>query len=128
LALGWAGPAHAGAWIAPDGGQQILTLSAAERDLGAEAYVEAPLNERLALLGVARSLDGAVNAEVSVKTAIWRGSDSAGAAQFGALYEDVAELDCDRFGTEARGLSGWSAGGWFFNLELAHRQAGDCGA
>ena len=108
-------------------GQQIATLTQGAGERASELYVEAPVTDRFAVLGVLRE-DGAVAVEAAAKAVVWRDGGAVAAAQAGLFWSDAPAVGCEAVGAEVRGLAGFGEGPWFFNLEAAYRDAGDCQA
>jgi len=134
-------PASAGAWIAPEGGQEIWTnVAGAREDLyffESSAYLEAPLGESTSFVAapwVEQSYDAPegwrAEAVVGVKRTIFRNADTVMALQAGALWISHPSRECDEGGAELRWLGGRSYdNGAFFNLEAATRAlGGGCGS
>lgn len=133
-------PATAGAWIAPDGGQEIWTNVVGERDdlsyFESSAYWEAPLASSVSFVAApwveqnSDTLDGwRAETTLSLKHAVYRGEKSTMALQAGALWVSHPLPDCGEGGVEARWLGGRSVGdAGFINLEAASRALeGGCG-
>lgn len=128
-----AGRANASAWIAPEGGQEILTGAAGMRAdvmvFESSAYLEAPLDERSSLIfapwsETASDLQSGWRGEavVGVKRAVFRDDASVMAVQGGLYWRSDPPGDCGEGGIEARWLGGRSfGGGRFVNLELGAR-------
>lgn len=128
-------PAIAGAWIAPEGGQEIWTNVAGER---AEAmyfetsgYWEAPLGRRLAVVAapwLEQAYDAGeegwrAEATLALKLALLRGEAGAMAVQAGAVWTSLPAHRCGETGAELRWLGGLSVGrASFVNLEAAARR------
>jgi hypothetical protein len=132
--------AHAGAWIAPEGGQEIWTNVFGERDelsfYESSAYFEAPLDARNAIVvapWVEQNYDTQDGwrgeAIVAAKRAVTRNDTGAIAIQLGALWVSHPSEDCGEGGLEARWLAGRSLGpSAFVNVEVASRVLdGGCG-
>ncbi|MDX2275500.1 MAG: hypothetical protein NW206_08625 [Hyphomonadaceae bacterium] len=128
-------PAHAGAWIAPEGGQRIWTELAGERDDAfyseSSIYWEEPLGEGVAVVVAPwvtqepqqYNLDG-LRWEVTVagKAATHRGERSVTALQAGVVWNSDPPADCAEAQAELRWLGGRSIGERsFVNLEAAER-------
>lgn len=134
--------AAAGAWVAPEGGQQIHTEAVGERDdtlyLESQYYFEAPLSERLAFVarpwlessaGLAEGWRGEI--EAGLKHAILRNDRGALALQAAALWRSDPGSDCGEGGAELRALGGvsFAQGRAFLNAEAGQRvQEGGCPA
>jgi hypothetical protein len=132
-------PANAGAWIAPEKGQEIWTNVAGERDelyfFESSAYLEAPLGERTSFIAAPwyeqnyDTQDGwRAEAVVGLKRAIFRSEDTVMALQVGALWLSHPNAECSEGGAELRWLGGHSFdNGAFLNLEAATRAlSGGC--
>ena len=133
-------PADAGAWIAPEKGQEIWTNAAGTRDeayfFESSAYLEAPFGERTSFVVAPwyeqnyDTLDGwRAEAVVGVKRTIFRNDDTVMALQAGALWISHPSPECSEGGAELRWLGGRSyQNGAFLNLEAAARVLdGGCG-
>lgn len=134
-------PAAAGAWIAPEGGQDITSSAVGQRDEGRVYYegavfIEEPLNANTSL-GLTAWLetdpsqgDGdRVEATFTVKRAIYRSEDNVVAVQAGALWVSDPGEGCSEGGAELRVLGGhsYSDGRGFINVEGAVRAlSGGC--
>lgn len=128
-----AGRAEAGAWPAPEEGQEIVTSTAGKRDgyttFESSAYWEAPLNPQTSVVIApwsesAGDLESGWRGEavVGVKRAIFRDDRNVMALQVGAYWRSDPPGDCGEGGVEARWLGGRSVGAsGFINLELAAR-------
>jgi hypothetical protein len=127
-------PANAGAWIAPEGGQEIVSSAAGERNelqfTESSAYWEIPIGEQTSVVAAPwvetnyDTPDGwRAEAVVGVKRAIFRSEDTVVALQGSALWLSHPGDDaCSEGGAEARVLGGRSFGQTgFFNAELAGR-------
>ncbi len=134
LAALTASPAYAGAWIAPEGGQEIVTTVAGERDdapfYESSAYWELPAGERTSFIAApwveqnSDTVEGwRAEATLSAKRAVLRMGDTVMAVQAGAVWVSHPEAGCGEGGAEVRWLSGRPVGdgGAFLNLELAGR-------
>lgn len=134
-------PASAGAWIAPEGGQEIWTNVVGERAENTfyetSAYWELPVGEETSFVAapwVEQNYDTTdgwrAEATVGVKRALFRGDHMAMAVQAGALWSShPQENECGEGGAELRLLAGSSlpAEGGFLNLEVATRAlSGGC--
>ncbi len=132
-------PAAAGAWIAPEDGQEIWTSVAGARDevyfFESSAYWEAPLGERTSFVAAPwyeqnyDTLDGwRAEAVVGAKRTIFRTEDTVMALQAGALWISHPSEECGEGGGELRLLAGRSYdNGAFLNLEAATRAlSGGC--
>lgn len=132
-------PASAGAWIAPEGGQEIWTNVVGEREdatfYETSAYWELPVAEATSFVAAPwieqnyDSNDGwRGEATLAVKQALYRGDQMAFAVQAGALWNShPSDVDqCGEGGAELRFLVGSSlpAEGAFVNLEAAARALG----
>lgn len=138
--------AHAGAWIAPEGGQEIWTHAAGQDDLGlvfyeTAAYLELPLGAESPVSFVAApwmsetpaAIEGfRGEATFGFKAALLRSDRGAMALQGGALWLSEPPAGCGEGGAEARWLGGFSLGRQgrgFLNLEAAARVLeGGCAA
>lgn len=127
-------PALAGAWIAPEGGQEIWTNVAGQRDeltfYETSAYWEAPLNGKTSVViapWVEQNYDTVdgwrAEAVVGVKRAVFRSDDTIIAVEAGALWAShPSDSGCSEGGAEVRLLGGRSVGETgFLNAELAGR-------
>jgi hypothetical protein len=114
-------PANAGAWIAPEGGQEIWSNVAGERDelsfYETSAYWEVPFGERNAVVAAPwveqnyDTIDGwRGEAVVGLKRAIFRGESTVMAVQAGALWMSHPNEGCSEGGAELRWLGGRSFG------------------
>lgn len=133
-------PALAGAWIAPDGGQEIWTNVAGVRSgmsyFESSGYLEAPVAEDtsiVALPWVEQNYDREDGwrgeAIVAVKHTVFEEGDTVMAVQAGALWmSHPSEDGCSEGGAEVRWLTGRSFdNGGFLNLEAAGRTlSGGC--
>ncbi|MEJ0061282.1 MAG: hypothetical protein WDM79_17705 [Terricaulis sp.] len=134
-------PALAGAWIAPEGGQEIWSNAAGYGDEGQFAesavYWEIPADETFALVAGSWVEDNAAASEegwraeatVALKAALIRNNRGAMAVQGGIVWRsEPGERGCSEAGAEARWLGGVSFGETnFVNLELGARiQDGGC--
>lgn len=128
-----AGRAEAGAWLAPEEGQEIITTTAGERDgyttFESSAYWEAPISSDASLV-IAPWSESAADLEsgwrgeavVGVKHAVFRDDETVMAVQAGAFWRSDPPGDCGEGGIEARWLGGRSLGrGGFVNVEIAAR-------
>ncbi|QGZ94985.1 hypothetical protein [Terricaulis silvestris] len=126
-------PALAGAWIAPEGGQEIWTNAAGQRDDAAffetSAYWEIPVGKNNSFVA-APWFENNVNTDegwraeavVGLKQAVFRDDQTVMALQVGALWVSAPGYGCGEGGVEARWLGGRSLGdGAFVNLEVAAR-------
>lgn len=133
-------PAVAGAWIAPEGGQEIWTNSFSARDdsnvVETDLYWERPVGEDTSFVAAPRvetnydTPDGwRAEAVVGVKRAIFRDDESVMAIQASALWVSHPDPECGEGGVEARWLGGRSLGRTsFVNVEAATRyQDHGCG-
>lgn len=133
-------PASAGAWIAPEGGQEIWSNVAGQRDelnfYETSAYWEAPLGADTSFVAAPwveqnyDTLDGwRAEAVVGLKRAVFRSERSVLAVEAGALWISHPENEaCSEGGGELRVLGGRSFGeSGFLNLEVATRTlSGGC--
>jgi hypothetical protein len=132
-------PAKAGAWIAEDGGQEIWTSVAGERDeasvFEASIYWEMPVSDDASVVAAPwLELDsGAIEgwrAEgvLGFKRSLLQRGPLVTALQGGALWMSHPRADCEGWGGELRWLGGLSIGEGFVNLEAATRVLGEgCG-
>ncbi len=133
-------PAHAGAWIAPEGGQEIWTSAVGERNelqfYESSAYLEAPLGENASVVVAPwveqnyDTVDGwRGEATLALKRTLFRTEDSVVAVQAGALWISHPGEGCSEGGAELRWLAGRSFGqSGFLNAEVATRELdGGCG-
>ena len=133
-------PANAGAWIAPEGGQEIWTTIAGERDgvsfYESSAYWEAPLGERASIVAtpwIEQNYDTYEGwrgeATLAAKRTIYSAENTVMALQAGALWVSHPDLGCGEGGVELRWLGGRSfEHGRFLNIETAARALeGGCG-
>lgn len=135
-------PANAGAWIAPEGGQQIWTNALGEVD-GAEffetsVYWEVPVGENNAFVVAPwlQTRDDIVQpwqaeATLGFKRAFYREGDNVMALQAGAVWLSHPSVECGEGGSELRWLGGRSLSdtGAFANVEVASRAFdGGCGS
>jgi hypothetical protein len=107
--------ACAGAWIAPEHGQQITTYTHGQGAQGVELFAEAPIGGRASVLGVIQE-DRAVSAEVAAKAVVWREGGAIAAAQAGVFWREEPGFGCNAWGGEVRGLAGFGQGAWFVNV------------
>lgn len=126
-------PANAGAWVAPETGQEIWTNVAGTREqlyfFESSTYWEAPFNPSTSFVAtpwMEQSYDTAdgwrAEAVVGVKRTIFRDDDTVMALQAGALWISHPERGCSEGGAELRWLGGRSfENGAFLNLEAAAR-------
>lgn len=129
-------PAYAGAWVAPEGGQEIWTSVAGERDglsfVESSSYMEAPLDERSSLVAAPwieqnyDTVDGwRGEAVVGLKRTVFREDNIAVAVQGGAFWDSHPAEGCEEGGGEFRVLGGTSfttfGQNGFFNVEAAVR-------
>ncbi len=142
-------PAYAGAWVAPEGGQEIWTSVAGEREglsfFETSAYLEAPLGERTSIVAAPwieqnyDTIDGwRGEAVVGLKRALFRHDNMAVAVQAGAFWDSHPEDEgfgddegCGEGGGELRLMGGTSfttfGQSTFVNLEAATRAlSGGC--
>jgi hypothetical protein len=133
-------PASAGAWIAPENGQEIWTNVAGTRDdlyfFESSAYWEAPFGERTSFVAAPwieqnyDTLDGwRAEAAAGVKHTLFRDEDTVMAVQASALWISHPSSECSEGGGELRWLGGRSfENGAFLNVEAATRAlSGGCG-
>jgi hypothetical protein len=136
-------PAAAGAWIAPEDGQEIWTNVAGQRDddvsfFETSAYYEIPVNERVAVVGAPyfeQAIDAGdqgwrAEASLAVKAVVLRDERSVMALQAGVLWTSWPDFGCSEGGVELRWLGGRSFGRTgFLNLEVGERafEGGGCG-
>jgi len=127
-------PAFAGAWIAPEGGQQIWTSVAGERQgftfFESSGYVEAPLGRHTSVVVAPwleqsyETVDGwRAEASVGVKRVLFRRDENVVALQAGAIWTShPADDDCSETGGEVRLLAGRAFGQRAFaNVEASSR-------
>ncbi|MGE0045579.1 MAG: hypothetical protein AB7J28_11450 [Hyphomonadaceae bacterium] len=132
------GHAHAGAWIAPEGGQEIASV-AYGRDgdahvVEADYYFERPVGRSASI--VARPwVEGRTEFEtqwrgeatIAGKAALLRGERATIAVQAGAVWRSDPAPGCGEAGGEVRALAGLSRGRVFFNAEAAQQTfSGGC--
>jgi hypothetical protein len=129
-------PANAGAWLAPEGGQQIWTGVAGARDevffFEGSGYLEQPFARRMSIVVAPwyeqnyDTMDGwRAEAVVGVKHVLFRDDDIVLAAQVGALWTSDVSPECSEAGGEFRVLGGRSfENGAFLNVEAATRATG----
>lgn len=133
-------PALAGAWVAPEGGQEIVTTVAGKRDdlnyYESSAYWEAPIgreNSIVAAPWVEQNYDTddgwRGEATLGVKHALVRTGAAAMAVQAGALWMSHPDEGCGEGGAEVRYLAGVAnQHSAFVNAEVAARVLeGGCG-
>lgn len=133
-------PAAAGAWIAPEGGQEIWSNVAGERDelrfYETSAYWEVPFGEANSFVAAPwleqnyDTLEGwRAEGVVGLKRAVFRSEDTVMALQAGALWMSHPAEGCSEGGAELRWLGGRSFGeSAFVNVEAATRALeGGCG-
>lgn len=127
--------AHAGAWIAPEGGQRIWTGVVGQRDeqpyYETSAYIEAPIHGTYSLVvspWLKQSYETVEgwNAEavVGLKRVVLTEAHTAIAVQVGALWVSEPGEHCGEGGAEFRVLAGRSSGEegqGFLNIEAAQR-------
>lgn len=126
-------PAAAGAWIAPEGGQEIVTSGVGERNdalfYESAAYYEGPLGDDNAIVFAPwgetnyDSIDGwRAEAMLGWKRAVYRDIQNIMAIQASALWVSHPQADCGEGGAELRWLGGRSFGETgFINVETAAR-------
>lgn len=130
------GTASAGAWIAPEGGQSIFTMTyretETERLAEGELYLEYPVHQRWSLVAHPRFETGAAgdngvrgDAEIGVKAAVAQGRNAVAALQGAALWRSQRDGACGAAGGEVRALGGFggglAGGSGFVNAEAALR-------
>lgn len=123
-------PALAGAWLAPEGGTEIWSNAAGQRDelsyFESSAYIEAPVGEDWGVVATPwlqqnyDTEDGwRGEATLGVKR-VWAMEGGALALQAGALWWSHPEQGCSEGGIEVRALAGRDFdGGVFVNAEAA---------
>lgn len=126
-------PAHAGAWVAPEGGQQIWTSAAGEREglsfFETSGYFEAPLGADTSVVIAPwveqgyETIDGwRAEATLGAKRALYRDESNVLAIQAGALWASHPQEGCSEGGAELRALAGRGFGRTgFANVEVAAR-------
>lgn len=126
-------PASAGAWVAPEGGQEILTTVAGEREgvsfYESSAYWEVPVGTRTAVVGgpwIEQRYDLAetfsAEATLALKRVVFSDEQTVLAMQAGAVWVSLPPEGCSEGGAEVRLLAGRSFGeGRFLNVEGALR-------
>jgi len=132
-------PAFAGAWAAPEGGQQILTSVAGQRDgvsfFESSGYWEVPLAEQTSVVAtpwIEQNYDTIEGwrgeATLGLKQALLRSDATVLAVQAGAFWRSDPASDCAEGGGEVRLLGGASFGrSGFANVEAAARTlSGGC--
>lgn len=133
-------PAFAGAWIAPEGGQEIWSNAIGERDgltyTETSAYLEQPIGGQNSLVAAPwfeqnfDTLDGwRGEATIGFKRALGSRGEWTFALQPGALWVSHPPVVCGEGGAELRALSGRNvSGAGFINVEVAARVLeGGCG-
>ncbi len=127
------GAAQAGAWVAPKGGQEILTTVAGQREglvfYETAAYWETPLGDATSLVAAPwleqnyDTIEGwRAEAVVGFKSALYRSEDAAVAAQVGGLWLSAPVAACGESGAEFRLLAGYNLSSRsFLNVEAASR-------
>ncbi len=130
------GPAFAGAWVAPEAGQEIWTNVAGQRDglsfFETSGYWEIPIGERNAVVAspwLEQNYDTADGwrgeATLGLKRALYRGDSSVVAVQAGGFWMSDPGLECEEAGAEVRLLGGAAFGrSGFVNVEAAARTVG----
>ncbi|MGD9981994.1 MAG: hypothetical protein AB7T58_15505 [Hyphomonadaceae bacterium] len=130
-------PAAAGAWIAPEGGQEIVTAGVGDRNdapfYESAGYYEAPFGDENALVFATwgetnyDTVDGwRAEATLGFKQAFYRDDQNVMAVQASALWVSHPQGDCSEGGAELRWLGGRSFGGTgFLNVETAARALSD---
>lgn len=120
LALAAAAPeARAGAWLAPEGGQEVWTHAVGERaeltTYESALYLELPVGAQSAIVVTpwveqANDLDDLWRGEavMGVKREMFRGAASLMAVQVGALWRSDPPAQCGEGGVEVRWLGGHS--------------------
>jgi hypothetical protein len=135
--VGAAGTAHAGAWVAAEGGRSITSLGYTQdgplRGYETDVFIEQPLNDRFAAVAqtyYAQDNFGRVNDETqaAIKGVIARRGGLIAAGQLGVTYDSIPQERCDRVGGEARALVGYAtrSGRSYVNFESAFRYAAGC--
>lgn len=134
-------PAVAGAWLAPEGGQEIWTNVAGERDelsiYETSVYWEVPVGEKTSVVATPwfeqnyDTIEGwRGEAAVGVKRAVFRDDTFAAAVSGSAFWSSHPGEDCGEGGAEFRVMGGASreqAAGAFVNAEVAVQAlAGGC--
>jgi hypothetical protein len=127
-------PAFAGAWIAPEGGQEIWTNVVGERKetsvYETSVYWELPLGEDTSFVAspwIETNYDTEDGwrgeATVGVKRAVFRDDNYAVAIAGSALWRSHPDPECSEGGAELRVLAGGSVrpAGAFMNVEVAAR-------
>jgi len=126
-------PALAGAWVAPEGGQQIWTTAAGEREgvsfYESSAYWEIPISGDASVIAAPwyeQNYDTAegwrAETTVALKGVVLRNGADVMAVQAGALWVSNPPDGCSEGGAELRLLGGRSFGeGRFVNMEGAVR-------
>lgn len=126
-------PATAGAWLAPEGGQQIWTSVAGEREgvsfFESSAYFEAPVGDATSVVVAPwveqgyETVDGwRAEATIGAKRALYRDDANVVALQAGAVWMSHPGQDCSEGGAELRLLAGRGFGrSGFANVEIATR-------
>lgn len=139
------GEAEAGAWVAPEGGQEIVAFTLGERDAFAvsetDVYLEQPFSRRFSFVAQPRfsyseeTAEEPFQADVSagVKAQLFRGPIASGVAAAAAVQASAVwrnepeEISCGEGGGEVRALAGISTPRSFYNVEAAFRlQSGGC--
>ena len=137
--------AHASAWRAPDGGQQIRTIVGGVSDAASfyesEVYFEHPVTNRIDAVIVPRAetiaafaddgsgeLTQTVRGEISAgpKFCLHEGESTALSVQTGLVWHAAPSGGRGETGAEARLLAGASRGAAFGDAELAYRSGGAC--
>lgn len=139
-------PAAAGAWIAPTGGQTIVTTAVSENEEGyplseGSIYYERPVQHDTSIVFapwievdpnvVSADSDDYWRSEVSLglKHAVYRSDDNVVALQASAIWVSDPDQTCSEGGAEFRVLAGHSMaeGRAFMNVEAAARAlSGGC--
>ena len=126
-------PAYAGAWLAPEGGQEIWTNAFSSQNeenvVETSVYWEEPLGERTSFVvspWVETNYDTPdgwrAESVVALKHVVFRDDENVMAIQAGALWVSHPGDECGEGGIEARWLGGRSLGDRaFINLEAAGR-------
>jgi hypothetical protein len=126
-------PARAGAWLAPEGGQEIWTNAAGVRDeltvIETSAYWEAPFGDQYSVVAApwieqAADMEDGWRGEavIGVKRAMFRDGANVMALQAGAFWRSDPPHGCGEGGAELRWLGGRAMGETaFVNLEAAAR-------
>ncbi|MBL8547932.1 MAG: hypothetical protein JNL81_15820 [Hyphomonadaceae bacterium] len=133
-------PAAAGAWIAPEGGQNILTSTLVDHEetvtYEGSGYYEAPVREDTSLVlapwvetNPELVTGWRAEATAGVKHVFYRTDENVMALQAGALWVSMPDAGCGEGGAEVRWLGGssFNEGRAFLNVEAAARAlSGGC--